>query len=132
MRGQESLTRDGSFQRDQEQMEHQISKLDLLLEDSVSSSRIQTSSMQQLPTCHHSSCYSLWQLRSKKQWKIKVTDIPAAFLNALVDVTEVIHVKPPKDFYSKSEDQSKVWRLNKDSIRHSMDSRIHRRCGRSI
>eukprot|EP00971_Amphidinium_carterae_P045653 898400-Amphidinium_carterae.5 len=37
----------------------------------------------------------------------------AAFLNAHVDVTEVIHVKPLREIYSSSEDQSKVWRLTK-------------------
>eukprot|EP00971_Amphidinium_carterae_P351318 6492049-Amphidinium_carterae.4 len=60
-----------------------------------------------------SSLKLLLTVAAQKQWKITVTDIQAAFLNALVDVTEVIHVKPPKEFYSKSEEQSKVWRLKK-------------------
>eukprot|EP00971_Amphidinium_carterae_P224466 4452961-Amphidinium_carterae.2 len=60
-----------------------------------------------LHTCYHSSCYSL---RQQKQWKITVTDMQAAFLNALVDVSEVIHVKLPKEFCCSPEDQSKIWR----------------------
>eukprot|EP00971_Amphidinium_carterae_P297284 5905958-Amphidinium_carterae.1 len=61
--------------------------------------------MQQLHTCQ--SLKLLLTVAAQKQSKITVTNIQAAFLNALVDVTEIIHVKPPPEFYSKSEDQSK-------------------------
>eukprot|EP00971_Amphidinium_carterae_P245711 4879616-Amphidinium_carterae.3 len=37
--------------------------------------------------------------------------IQAAFLNACVDESDVIHVKPPRELYSSPENQSKVWRL---------------------
>eukprot|EP00971_Amphidinium_carterae_P095089 1881406-Amphidinium_carterae.4 len=51
-------------------------------------------------TPHMSSLKLLLTVAARKQWKITITDIQAAFLNAVVDVTdtEVIHVKPPRDF----------------------------------
>eukprot|EP00971_Amphidinium_carterae_P200119 3971423-Amphidinium_carterae.5 len=52
-------------------------------------------------------------MAAQKQWEITITDILAAFLFAPVDVTEVIHVKPHKEFCSNPENQSKVWGLNK-------------------
>eukprot|EP00971_Amphidinium_carterae_P131286 2600380-Amphidinium_carterae.3 len=71
--------------------------------------------MQQLHACHHSSnrVKLLLTVATQKQWKITITDIQAAFLNALVDLTEVIHVKPPREFYSNPGDESKVLRHNK-------------------
>eukprot|EP00971_Amphidinium_carterae_P220326 4373725-Amphidinium_carterae.2 len=69
-------------------------------------------------TPHMSSLKLLPTVAAQKQWIITTTGTQAAFLNskkinALVDVTEVIHVKPPRGFYSNPEDQPKVLRLNK-------------------
>eukprot|EP00971_Amphidinium_carterae_P188781 3747381-Amphidinium_carterae.1 len=58
-------------------------------------------------TPHMSALKLLLTIATQRQWMITVTDIQAAFLNACVDVAEVTHVKPPKEFYSSPENQSK-------------------------
>eukprot|EP00971_Amphidinium_carterae_P196303 3895066-Amphidinium_carterae.1 len=68
----------------------------------------------------HMSSLKLLTIATQRQWKITVTDIQAAFLNACVDVSEVIHVKPPKEFYSSPENQTKVWRLNKNKALYGL------------
>eukprot|EP00971_Amphidinium_carterae_P108907 2156641-Amphidinium_carterae.2 len=68
-RGQASLTRDGSFQRDLDQMAIQISKQDVLQEESSVSS-------------------VLLAIATQKQWRITATNIQAAFLSAVLGVTE--------------------------------------------
>eukprot|EP00971_Amphidinium_carterae_P258364 5128116-Amphidinium_carterae.2 len=60
-----------------------------------------------------SSVKLLLRAAAQKQWRITVTDIQAAFLDALVDVTEIMHVKPLIELYQRSG----------DSIRLSVDSR---------
>eukprot|EP00971_Amphidinium_carterae_P105425 2087618-Amphidinium_carterae.1 len=47
-------------------------------------------------TPHMSSLKLLLTVAAQQQRNITITDIQAALLNALVDATEVIHVKPPR------------------------------------
>eukprot|EP00971_Amphidinium_carterae_P343190 6482806-Amphidinium_carterae.1 len=49
-------------------------------------------------------------------------------VNAFVDITKAIRVKPPKEFHNAREEQSKFWRLEKALY---MGSRIHPTCDRS-